>query len=200
MTTANCTCGADQFPGAKHVGHCPAADALECDCGAVNFEGAQHKVTCPMISTSHPAYMPPRLPQTGSQGHQRRKVEDDRPIESQFTNLKFFFGVPPRVGQVHPDGAPAEIEAGQIVGKLVEYREQETNFGLCAFADIEICVGEFSGVLVSFICGTPPDNTPQGKSSMLARLMRQVQKGEVIEITRERDRGRAHAYTVEVLE
>ena len=78
MTTATCTCGADQFPGAKHLGDCPAGSVIECDCGAVNFEGAQHRVTCPMISTSHPAYMPPRPPQTGSQGHQRRKVEDDR--------------------------------------------------------------------------------------------------------------------------
>ena len=93
------------------------------------------------------------------------------------------------------------MRQGAIVGKLVDYREQETNFGLCAFEEVKtLCRRILGDFMVSLYLRYPAGQYPAGKSSMLARLMRQVQKGETIEITRERDRGRAHAYTVEVIE
>ena len=200
MTTATCTCGAIHFDGARHVNDCPAGAVMQCDCGAVNFEGAQHKVTCPMISATHSAYVPPQPPQTGSQGQQRRKVEDTG--GSAFLNLKFQYGVPIQVVEFHESGGAAAIGAGSVIGTLVDYRvvPHET-YGDCGYADLEIRAGEFTGVRVSFRCGTPPNpSDTRAPSSMLARLIPQVRRGELIEITRERDRGRAHVYTVEVIE
>ena len=46
-----------------------------------------------------------------------------------------------------------------------------------------------------------PANEPNAKgTTKLARLIQQVKVGETIEITRERDRGRAHDYSVDIIE
>ena len=202
MTTATCTCGAIHFDGARHVNDCPAGNPMQCDCGAVNYEGAAHKVTCPMISATHSAYVPPQPPQNASQGQQRRKVEDTGGGGPAFLNLKFQYGVPLRAVEFHDSGEAAAIEAGSVIGTLVDYRvvPHET-YGDCGYADLEIRAGEYAGLRVSFRCGTPPNpSDTRAPSSMLARLIPQVRAGELIEITRERDRGRAHVYTVEVIE
>ena len=197
---AQCTCGADQFEGAQHVQDCPAGKEPECTCGASAFPGAEHKPECiSRLSDGAERYRPPASPQPQQNGP-RRRVEDDNPGGSEFTNLKFFFGVPARAAQYYDGGKVAEIETGSVIGKLVDYREQATNYGECGFADLEILQGEFAGLLVSFICGTPPaPNDPSVRSSALCRLIRQVQKGETIEIIRDRDKGRMHVYTVDIL-
>ena len=71
MTTATCTCGADQFEGAKHVDDCPMGRAVSCDCGAIRFEGAKHEITCPMASVSYQppqGQQPPQTPHRGASG------------------------------------------------------------------------------------------------------------------------------------
>ena len=202
---AQCTCGADQFEGAQHVQDCPAGKETECTCGASAFPGAEHKPECiSRLSDGAERYRPPASPQPQQNGPRQgtgRRVEDPSPGTDSFaTRVTFEFGVPLRKA-FHPASGEEMLVAGQITGKVVDKRVHTHElYGDCLYADLELVGGEFSGMLVSVLCGDPPDpSNPNKGSRLLARLMTQVEREETVQITRELNKGRMHVYTVDIL-
>ena len=149
----------------------------QCTCGAVNFEGAKHQEGCPV----------PNPQSTG-----RRTLEDPG---SSFIRIRFIEGKSvPMVDSYQPDGSPAEILAGKLQCLLIGTRLVDTVHGPGMVADVAFTEPvDLTGLEASFFC-----------SSMLSRLIAQVEPGALIEITRLADKatkgGRAHQYQVDVLD
>ena len=148
---------------------------MKCTCGADQFKGAQHQDTCPIKSDT-----------SG-----RRTLEDPG---LSFTRVRFIEGQgAPTVDAYLPDGTPGEIVVGQLKCIFLRTRTIETVYGPGLVADVGVTNdGDLAGLEVSFFC-----------TSMLARLIAQVESGAEIEITRLADsatrNGRAHQYQVDIL-
>ena len=149
----------------------------ECTCGADKFEGAKHQEQCP-------AYTAPT--------EARHTLEDPG---MSFTRVRFLQGWDgPQIDSYQPDGTPAEIVVGQLRCVFRGTRDVETMHGMGLVADVGIINdGELGGLEVSFFC-----------TSMLARLIVQVESGAEIEILRLADKstkgGKAHQYQVDILD
>ena len=147
----------------------------KCICGAYKFEGAKHEARCPR------AIRPPG----------RHTLEDPG---ISFTRVRFLEGQgPPQTDSYQPDGSPAEIVVGKLRCTFLGTRTIETTYGAGLVADVAILNdGDLAGLAVSFFC-----------TSMLARLIVQVESGDEIEILRLPDKatrgGKAHQYQVDIL-
>ena len=109
------------------------------------------------------------------------------------------------VTDFHPTGEVAtKMETGSIIGRwLKTSRHWRVNTAICMVADLTIMEGEYTrGTLVSVQMRHPaqPSRLQSNHPPSWPGSWLQVKVGETVEITRERDMGRAHAYTVEVIE
>ena len=111
-----------------------------------------------------------------------------------FTRVRFLEGQgPPQTETYQPDGTPSEIVVGVLHCTFLGTRTIDTTYGAGLVADVAILNdGDLAGLGVSFFC-----------TSMLARLIVQVESGDEIEILRLPDKptrsGRAHQYQVDIL-
>ena len=143
-----------------------------CSCGASQFEGAAHKPPCVGL---------------GAGTETRRKIEDTGST-GDWCRVKFAQGSNMDVQAYSPEGAPAEILTEKVTGIFITAREVESDFGRGLVGEVALVGGAHAGITVGFFCGT-----------MLARLIAQVQAGDLIEVVRLADKGRMHQFEVYIL-
>ena len=192
MTTAidpGCTCGAAEASikfemQVDHQVHCYISLKKEADA----VEGVQvRQVGSQPVNQPAPAdelY----APATAS----RRQAVNDPGPETEFCKIRFVPGLPHTLIETYnTDGKPSIIQAGRVVGQLINVREIDTSYGPGTALDIKLQDEnpEINGIVAGCFA-----------SSMLRRMIQKVRVGSNIEIIRIPSVERWHVYEVYILD
>ena len=209
MTTASnpgCTCGAHNFgPGAAHLENCYISLAKEAEAvqGVPVRDLGREKqtITANDVATVSAAQMAGQQPVNPPapaddlyvpEPQRRRQAVADPGPETEFCKIRFVPGLPETLIETYnTDGKPSIIQAGRVVGELVNVREIDTNYGPGTALDIKLKHEnpEINGIVAGCFA-----------SSMLRRMIQKVRVGSNIEIIRIPSVERWHVYEVYVLD